>query len=49
MHVLGTPEGVYWGKKGFRDAVAKVAGVPVNDITWYRVSHGARRRGGRLS
>lgn len=39
MHIQGTPESVYWGKKGFRDAVAKVAGITSQYIQWYRVSN----------
>lgn len=38
MKIEGTPETVYWAKKGFRDAVAKVAGVMSNQIFWYKVS-----------
>lgn len=37
MNVVGTPDQVYWAKQGFRNAVAKLAGVTSNAILWYRV------------
>lgn len=45
MRVTGTPEAVYWAKKGFRDSVAKAAGVLSDQIYWYRVRDAAARQG----
>jgi hypothetical protein len=37
MRVASSPDAIFWGKKGFRDAVAKAAAVLADQIWWHRV------------